>query len=322
MDHWKGTLLAAAWLVLLIAWNVADVYFVPRALTESVRDETSLWFFGGVVLASAVCISLILIATIAILIFSKWTRPQVFVAYNRERLDTAEQIVRSLNLNGIHTYIDRPGLVAHDQLIDRLRKQINRSDMVVVLPGATASFVDAEILSASTAEKLMVVIALSGEDTLPNTMLCGYPTFQFESLASKTFTPLADFVFFAVNHRKYTMASLLEAFAAGMAVYFSPLGTTVLSVTVILGYFTYRWAFRSSELLLAIIFGLATSMFIIVASKQLIAVTRASRIIRQQSITGTGTVESISKLAPHYLNEAVECLRAEPLGFRYAVPAT
>ena len=236
--------------VLFLLYKVLDIWLSVRVMLAHLQFFSEFPYHCGLVTAVEIGVAVAALPMTASLLSSNWTKTRVFIAYNRTRLENAELIRSALARCGIDAYLNPPRAdLSHDHLLNRFLRQLNISNMVIALPGATQSFVDAEIFSASRSRLPMVVIAWTDEDSLPNTMFSGYPTFEFEKLSSNDFVPLGRFCLFAVNHWRFTLASLWEGVKAIGVVWSTPMARGLSVLTALLSYFAMRLAYAAEMLI-------------------------------------------------------------------------
>jgi hypothetical protein len=194
--------------------------------------------------------------------------------------------------------------------------------MVIALPGASTSFVDSEIFAASRSRLPMLLISCTDDDSLPNTMFSGYPTFEYDKLAACDFEPLGRFCRFAMNDWRFAFASLGETISVCLSVFRSPVGLGVSLIGTFLGYLTYTWAVGAGMLLAGAIYATFALICVFLICNGMLSARKASCIIRQKAITGATTSAAISKLAPSYIDSTIPCLKKAPLPFRHVSSAS
>jgi hypothetical protein len=139
-------------------------------------------FTSAIVLAAlligAVCAVHLLISLV------RKRRTRIFISFHHKREPIADALADEMTKYGIRAeklpFVERPD---HDTLVYQVIHQIRDCDICVCVPGKSRSWVDAEVLAASTAEKpVLVVIVEADAPHLPDTALKGYPVFALERL--------------------------------------------------------------------------------------------------------------------------------------------
>jgi len=154
---------------------------------------------GAIFLSGGLCLLMTIVCLVAPLLyrFASRRRLRIFVSFNRVRGDAAEQL---------HVFRERKGFAVsrlpfddkaeHQALLRKIVELLKKTELVVCIPGPSDSFVEHEILAATTIGH-PVVLLISGDDgTIPNTADKRYPVFQIEALADNGFHPLEIFLSF------------------------------------------------------------------------------------------------------------------------------
>jgi hypothetical protein len=168
-----------------------------RALMMEASSEYSLVFHAFIA-----CLLVLLIVMVAPLLYRlvRRRRLKIFVSFNREREDVAERLTQSLlsdNLNAIR--VPYNPAAGHQQIIADVYRGITKCDVFVCIPGETQSFVESEVLAASTAGKPVVFMISEAGGTLPNTADKRYPVLSLEKMTQSNFASLADFLCYVGN---------------------------------------------------------------------------------------------------------------------------
>lgn len=157
----------------------------------------------GLMLAFAFAI-VVLVGIILIIqtIGGRWRAIRVFLSYHHEH----ENLVAILEKNIRDRWI-KPDFVPfapadHDILIERVQRALRLADVIIVLPGLDKSFVDAEILAASTLFKPIIFLKVSEEQKMPDTSYKGYPVFDLAGLEARQFHPLKRFILYVCRSSK------------------------------------------------------------------------------------------------------------------------
>ena len=144
-----------------------------------------------------------LLADLAIVLLAGpfWRPVRVFVSFAHSREEQARVIEERMRAEGLEvTRMPFNDAATHTTLLTQIRLQLRRCDAVICLPGSQTSFVDGEILAASTMNKAIVFVVEADSSRLPNTALYGYPAFRLEKLASRQYRPLGSLLKLACGH--------------------------------------------------------------------------------------------------------------------------
>jgi hypothetical protein len=122
-------------------------------------------------------------------------RGRVFISFEHEREPIADVLADEMTKCGIRAeklpFMERPD---HDTLVHQVTQQILDCDVFVCVPGKFPSFIQSEVLGASTAKKPTLFIFVEADaQHLPNTAMKGCPVFALEELKREGFRTLANF---------------------------------------------------------------------------------------------------------------------------------
>ncbi|MFZ1008722.1 MAG: hypothetical protein WAN65_17930 [Candidatus Sulfotelmatobacter sp.] len=254
---------------------------------------------------------------VMVLVSSRWRASRLFVSYHAGDFELARRMGDSLEGQGFVVYIEPPGPVNHDVILARLRVLVDACDAVLVIPGRERSFVDAEVFAVSVAKKPVVVIAASADDTLPDTVLCGYPTFLLDDLLRAGFKPLSAFLRFQFMHWLDSLSTLGEAIRVIWAVHVG-IGVLLGISLIVAGWISFRWFLFISAPIDSIQYPILLLSFAIITIYRLYARLKAASITRQVIITGNVTTASLQRLLPDRLSHIFKYMSPEPLGLRHA----
>ena len=174
---------------LLIYWRD----FLSLAIANAASSGLALPLLQAMIAAAALCSFAASLHVIAVSFARR--RATVFISYGHGQESVAELITKYLKNRSIGSnmlpFVDAPD---HDELLDDVRNSIDRSDLILCIPGPRPSFVDHEIAIAFGAKKPMVFV-LRESDTrfLPNTAKKGYPLFDRDEIEADGCKTLADF---------------------------------------------------------------------------------------------------------------------------------
>lgn len=125
---------------------------------------------------------------------------RVFISYYHENVNVAKAIAGSLDRSRcIETFLIPFQSADFDETITQIRKGIQNSSLLIVLPGPDRSFVDAEVLAASALNK-PVLFVRTERSTLPDTALSGYPVLSWHRLEGGGLSSLSEFALLACGH--------------------------------------------------------------------------------------------------------------------------
>ncbi len=256
------------------------------------------------------------------LISSKWRKPKVFISYKNTNedsdVDTTKMAV------SIKSFLEKKGFkvfffeytktLHHDQVNFQIQEMLRSCNAMVVIPDPYhQSYVDSEILYASTERKPVFIIKHTKDQKLPNTANSGHTVLLWGKLKKEKQEPLSyllqyvhnvwskrlfvigtplvsflfPFMYLDDNQDNFWKSILVFAAATIALVYFSTsldfvLWTVKLIITVIGAYGAY---FTISEI---------------------IKITRFQNIIRQSILTGGNTYDQYVSAAVS--KNIIDCL--------------
>ena len=143
---------------------------------------------------------------------------RVFVSFHHSREETAEALERSLAERGlvVGRIPFRPDY-AHDDLLQRIQREIRGCTAMVCLPGAQPSFIENEVLVASTLRKFILFVVGETDPRLPNTAYYGYPVFRLERLSRQNFEPIAQLILLMAGNWKASLRHFLDGWTQHLA---------------------------------------------------------------------------------------------------------
>lgn len=122
-----------------------------------------------------------------------WRRPRVFVSFEHELEPIANELAAALERAGLD--VERLPFnteAKHDTVIEAVRRALMRCDAMVCIPGTRPSFVESEVLVASTLQRLIIFVVSRESPRMPNTALYGYPVFVLEKIRNRDYRELAS----------------------------------------------------------------------------------------------------------------------------------
>jgi hypothetical protein len=129
----------------------------------------------------------------------RW-RLVVFVAFHHGKKEWLHKIVAGLEASGIQVLYLSFEPREHDSVLKQVAENLRRCDLVISIPGEEKSFVDAEILAATSLRKPIIFVKDPGLQDLPDTALSGYPVFNAECLEKRQWMPLVRFCQYVGRH--------------------------------------------------------------------------------------------------------------------------
>jgi hypothetical protein len=175
---------ARGWKPMAQFWRFLQVFFPPEVLLSLILAIVLAALLIGAVFAVHLLISLV-----------RKRRTRVFISFQNEREPIADALAAEMTKCGIRAgklpFKESPD---SDTLLRQVKQEIHACDVFVCVPGKFPSFVESEVLAASTAEKPMLFVFVEADAPhLPNTAEKGYPVFALEGLQREGFRTLANF---------------------------------------------------------------------------------------------------------------------------------
>lgn len=191
----KGAATNQVWAQLIFGVLALFAFGIFQGLRESaelfamVSPSVRLAFMA----MPAVFFSFIVAMMLRFALAGHWVR--VFISYQHDRNQAATEVEAVLQRFGLLvSRIPFRDDHAHDRLLQTIQDEIRRCDAMLCLPGARASFVENEVLVASTLRKFIVFLIGADEPRLPNTAYYGYPVFRLERVAKRGYQPVCDLI--------------------------------------------------------------------------------------------------------------------------------
>lgn len=137
----------------------------------------------------------------------------VFISFSRTREAIAENLQKNFEFAGALVFrIPFQENAAHQDIVAQATKGIKRCDSFVCLPGHSPSYVEHEVLAATTSDKPIVFLVSEASGTLPNTADKRYPVFRLEAAVKDQFKSLIEFLDYVGADLKSTWKLCLQAF--------------------------------------------------------------------------------------------------------------
>lgn len=130
---------------------------------------------------------------------SKWRKPKVFISYKNS--DKGDEVNTTQIALSIKKFLEEKGFkvlffqytetLHHDQVNFEIQKMLRACNAMVVIPDPYhPSYVDSEILYASTEQKPVFIIKHTKDQKLPNTANSGHTVFLWPRLKKAKLEPL------------------------------------------------------------------------------------------------------------------------------------
>jgi hypothetical protein len=141
-------------------------------------------------------------------------RVRVFISFHNSREAVASALERALGDAGlIVRRIPFRGDYEHDSLLQTIQDEIRHCDAMVCLPGARPSFVENEVLVASTLRKFIIFLVGEADPRLPNTAYYGYPVFRLERVQRLNYAPMSQLVLLVAGNWKVSLRYFLDSWS-------------------------------------------------------------------------------------------------------------
>jgi hypothetical protein len=182
------------------------------AVFESMGPATRFAFFA--MPAAFLCVLLTGLARFAY----AGHRVRVFISFHHSREETAQELEQALAESGlvVGRLPFRPDY-EHDVLLKRIQDELRTCSAMVCLPGAQPSFIENEVLVASTLRKFILFVVGEEDPRLPNTAYHGYPVFRLERLRRYNFDPLAQLILLVAGNWKASLRHFLDGWTQHLA---------------------------------------------------------------------------------------------------------
>jgi hypothetical protein len=178
---------------------------------ELVEQARKIIHYWGIFFVCSACILSILSIYLILdsLIKNRFGPVKVFISYFHKNAQVAERIANQLASSKIDVDLIPFKTGDYDEIITDVRDGIANSSLLVVIPGDDRSFVDAEVLAASTLRKPIVFIKTKAS-TLPDTAYTGYPSLDWERLNKVDTQALSNFIVFICRHWSVTLQEMIK----------------------------------------------------------------------------------------------------------------
>jgi len=256
---------------------------------------------------------------------ARWRRIRVFVSYQHGNLALVEEIRAAVRSRLLALAFVPFGPAEHDTVIDDVRRNLQSADAVLALPGTAGSFVDAELLAASTVMLPVIFVQLSETQTTPDTALRGYPVLDLTRLREHSFRPLTRLLLFVGRSWRAALSDALRTYGFSLS----------SSVAVILLLCSIVFMIRGVSEILFVISPVHAVHFLVVCGWVVTCISiavlifcyagslreshTARRAARQAILTGNDTYELFERAMGHFGpdREILHCLVRGALPLRH-----
>ncbi len=303
-------------------------YFQPDAeeeiLAQSQIDLRAVWRLAKIASWSLLAA---VIASAVLFLLTRWRRIRVFITYQHDLKERVRVMCEQLRAHGVRSwFIPFDTRAEHDDVLRRVLDGIRSADLVITVPGSQPSFVDAEILSATTLQKPLLIVTGEHVGRRLGTAFEGYPRFSMRMLEKGGYRPLAELIHHVCNH----WSSAWNVIGMGVRAFcwvWSGAGALLVVGHFLLDVVTYLVTLVSIETALEIdrLELHAITVVVIVATLGAFAMfglavagrIRARRISRQTTLTGKSTYKKLKTALEDSMptEELVDCL-LDPFGDR------
>lgn len=165
--------------------------------------------------------------------FTRWRKIRVFLSYNIENEEIAQKIKKAINNYPIEAYYLPYSNLNHNEIIQKVTQMIKKSHAVIAIPGnrTESNFTDAEIMTASTLKKPIIMLVLNEEQKLPNTAYTGYPHFRYSYNNVSLRDPISYFLMNTFRH-----FNILGSIINRGLIFLRDFSWIILGIAIILAY--------------------------------------------------------------------------------------
>ena len=281
---------------------------------------------GWMLLLAAIIIILVGISILLQGLLGKWRRVKVFLSYQHQHAALVTKLEAVLKTKWIKPDFI-PFLPAdHDTIIALVQKSIEKSDLLVILPGSEKSFVDAEIMLASSLKKPIFFLKITEDQRIPDTSYRGYPVFDLQKLENYQFRPLNRFILYVTKSSKdvllnfpRTLVAFYNQFDSILPVLGFMILLWIVSGPIIFILANLEWRFKISEIFFWIFTTIVTGYFIFRYIKIITERMRAISVTRQTIRTGNMTYELLADCFVELEadREILHCINKDPLSTKH-----
>jgi hypothetical protein len=278
---------------------------------------------------------LALVATVVLCLALPGHHVRVFISFQHGREQSAAELEAALVKSGIAARrIPFRADHQHDELLRSIQDELRRCDAMVCLLGANPSFVENEVLVASTLKKFIVFVVGEHEPRLPNTAFYGYPVFRLERVSRRGWRAVAELFLLVAGHWRASLRFLASSwgrlfdaensrllgwlaaafvggsYAAGAAVALAAGGGLSAVWAFVRGFHRFYLDVTGGWLMPWLLF----NAFLIGSAFALLNLLRTRRVLRQETLTGHLTHELLRQQlgSGKRLNELLAAMWKKP----------
>jgi hypothetical protein len=281
---------------------------------------------GLMVLAAAFVIMLVGFIILLQAVLGKWRRVNVFLSYQHQHAALATKLEGVLKTKWIKPDFIHFAPADHDVIIEKVQRSIKKSDLLIILPGLEKSFVDAEIMLASSLKKPIIFLKITEDQRIPDTSYRGYPVFDLQKLEAYQFKPLNRFILYVTKSSKDVLLNFLRTLIAfyNKSENLSLALGAVFLLYIISGFITTFFGslalmFKIGRIFFWVAIIVVIGYFIFRYVKVIIERLRAISVTRQTIRTGNMSyallVNCFTELEAD--KEILHCINVEPLNTTY-----
>ena len=286
---------------------------------------------------------LALVAAIVLRLALPGHHVRVFISFQHGREQTAAALEAALVGYGLAARrIPFREDYPHDELLRRVQDELRRCDAMVCLPGVDPSFVENEVLVASTLKKFIVFVVGEHEPRLPNTAFYGYPVFRLERVSRRGWRAVAELILLVAGHWRASLRFLAGSwgrlfddensrrlgwlatafvggsYTAGIAVALAAGGGPSAVWAFVRGFHRFYLDVTGGWLMPWLLF----NAFLIGSAFALQNLLRTRRVLRQETLTGHLTHELLRRQlgSSKRLNELLGSLWRKPPAAQHEAP--
>lgn len=175
---------------------VAGILSARPAVADEFQTESTNQIINSMA-PTLIYLFLVIIGVISVFLSLTITHSKrilnVFITYQHRSEELAKQIDMELKRGNINSKFIPFEHRDFNDTINEIRHLIKACDIMIAIPGSEMSFIDAEILAASTAGKPIIFINDAGHNALPDTALDGYPVLNSDALTRYSMRPIVNF---------------------------------------------------------------------------------------------------------------------------------
>lgn len=270
------------------------------------------------------------VALIYFICSSRWRKPKVFISYKNS--EKGAEVNTTKMALAIKSHLEKKGFTVlffeytktlhHDNVNFEIQKMLRKCNAMVVIPDPYhPSYVDSEILYASTEQKPVFIIKHTKDQKLPNTANSGHTVLLWEKLKKENLEPLNYLLQYVHNYwsQKLFIIGLpfisfsLPILALGEEENLLKSTLIFASIVLVLVYFatSIDYALWAIKIVIAG-FGVLGSYLTIA---KIFTTSHFQKIIRQSILSGGSTYEHY--VASEMKESVIKCIDKNGLAFKH-----